>query len=497
MTGKELLSCGFKFFCRWLFLLSVFTPLVSPPSLWQASPVPGMAFKYSSAQLLKLNTHTRPACVSTIRELGLMRRPRYIHRRSRRKFIYYFPQSNHSAPTVPAVWSTTGARCTHHQSTVALDARSTGRGGGLAAIHRQDLELSTIPVPVLSSFECLAFKGKPPLSLTFLLIYRLPKSNPSFIPEFQDLLGTLCTSSANVLVLGDLNIHVDMPSCHSAAEILHQLDCLNLQQHIDAPTHSRGHTLDLVITNSVPIVNLQVRDLGLSDHKAVFMELPLSHSPSSISKHQIHFRATKNIDSDAFTLDLGHVSSGCTALSSVTETVDYYNQSLTSLLDHHAPVKTRTVTFLRSALWYNSALRRMKSAERILERRFKASGLTVHKQAYREHQKAYAKALKDTRSQFFSKLINNNPANSKQLFSTISHLLKPHTSSHLDATVEKQLGESLLRRIDVLCNWVQLDVLLCISEPPIVEECFYQNKLRYLASARTLRIGHRTTGPAR
>ncbi|KAL7390852.1 hypothetical protein ABVT39_000457 [Epinephelus coioides] len=249
--------------------------------------------------------------------------------------------------------------------------------------------LSTIPLPVLSSFECLAFKCKPPLSLTFLLIYCPLKPNPAFLQEFQDLLGTLCTTSANVMILGDLNIHVDTPLCHFAAEFLHLLDYLNLQQHFDAPTDSRGHTLDLVITNSVPIMNLQVHDLGLSDHKAVVMELPFSLSPYSKSKRQIRFTAMKNIDSDALASDLRCVSSGSTALSSVTETVteDLYGHLF-----------------------------------------------TLSPLAYREHQTVYAKSLKDAQSQFYSNVINSNPGISKQLFSTISHLLKPYTSSHLDAT---------------------------------------------------------------
>ncbi|XP_016150225.1 uncharacterized protein [Sinocyclocheilus grahami] len=41
--------------------------------------------------------------------------------------------------------------------------------------------------------------------------------------------------------------------------------------------------------------------------------------------------------------------------------------------------------------WYTYELRKMKTAERVLERHFMASGLPVHKQAYREHQKAYAR----------------------------------------------------------------------------------------------------------
>lgn len=70
-------------------------------------------------------------------------------------------------------------------------ARSTGRGGGLSVIYRSDLDLSLQPLPELSSFECLAFKCKSPSPVLFLLIYRPPKSNPSFITEMSNLLNFL------------------------------------------------------------------------------------------------------------------------------------------------------------------------------------------------------------------------------------------------------------------------------------------------------------------
>lgn len=79
----------------------------------------------------------------------------------------------------------------------------------------------------------------------------------------------------------------------------------------------------------------------------------------------------------------------------------------------------------------------MKTDGRVLKRRLKVSGLTVHWQAYREHQKAHANYLTDVRSQFYSNIINNSHGNSKQHFSTINHILKPQTYSHSEATEER------------------------------------------------------------
>ena len=512
---------------RWLVLALLW---LAASVARQRLPLDSMTLTYSAAQLLRIKSTISLGykIPLAIKELGLLCRPRYIHRSCRKKFVY----NRRHEPCIPSIW-TPVAHLTRHQSAAisgcspcrslagntgrlshtkqdtkrgvdysilrplqrhttstnvkvellntqslnnkssfiqdhiadkhidfmcltetwqqpevysALNeacppgysylekARCTGRGGGLAVVYRSNFDLSPLPLPAYSSFECLAFKCKPSCSFTILLVYRPPKPNPAFIPEIHDILTALCTTSANIIILGDFNIHVDTPSYHLAAEFLHLLDCLTLTQHVVVPTHTRGHTLDLVITNSTLISNLLVSDLGVSDHKAISMEIPILFPPDK-PKRQISFRNLKNINTNSLTFDLQQLSS--VNFQTATDSVNFYNASLSSLLDLHAPVKTRTVTFPHSAPWYTSELRAMKRAGRVLEWRLKVSGLTVHKLAYREHQKAYSKSLSDARSHFYSRLINNNPGNSKRLFSTVNNLLKPHTPLKLDTTQEQ------------------------------------------------------------
>ena len=286
----------------------------------------------------------------------------------------------------PEVFSSLNEACPPGYSYLQR-ARCTGRGGGLAVIYRDTLKLSPLSLPDVSSFEYLAFKSKPPSKINAVLIYRPPKPHPSFITEIHDLLTSLCSLSSNNIILGDMNIHIDNPSSPLAADFLHVLDCLNLTQHVDAPTHTRGRTLDLVITDSPSIKDLSVYDLGVSDHSIISMDISC---PSLLPqpKRDIHFR------------------------------------------------NTRTVSFSRTAPWFTKELRKMKAAGRAIERRVKSSGLVVHKLAYKNHQKAYAAALKEARSIYYSNIINNSPGNSKQLFSTINYLLNPKNQTHTEPTVE-------------------------------------------------------------
>ena len=139
-------------------------------------------------------------------------------------------------------------------------------------------------------------------------------------------------------------------------------------------------------------------------------------SPQNKPKRQIHLWNIKNIKPDAIALDLHRLPSATP--SSVIESVDLYNNTLSHLLDIHAPVKIKTVSFSRSSPWFTSELRKLKAAGRVLERRSKASGLTVHRQIYREHRRAYSKALRDARSTFYSNIINNTPGNSSKIQDT-------------------------------------------------------------------------------
>lgn len=141
----------------------------------------------------------------------------------------------------------------------------------------------------------LAFKSKPPSKINAVLIYRPPKPHPSFIAEFHDLLTSLCSLSSNNIIVSDMNNHIDNPSSPMTADFLNVLDCLNLTQHVDCPTHTRGRNLDLVISDSPSIKNLSVYDLSVSDHSIIAFDVSCP-SPLPKPKRDIHFRNLKNIN---------------------------------------------------------------------------------------------------------------------------------------------------------------------------------------------------------
>ena len=65
---------------------------------------------------------------------------------------------------------------------------------------------------------------------------------------------------------------------------------------------------------------------------------------------------------DAETSDLSHF-------------VNKYNNTLKSLLDTNAPLRTKTITLRPTASWYNEEIRSEKRRRRALERRWRSSKL--------------------------------------------------------------------------------------------------------------------------
>lgn len=83
------------------------------------------------------------------------------------------------------------------------------------------------------------------------MICKPPRNNGKFMEGFAELLSVICTDY-NVLII--------------------TWDWILLASHnmSRGPTHTQGHTLDLVISKDVDILSIYIKDLAISDHFCVF-----------------------------------------------------------------------------------------------------------------------------------------------------------------------------------------------------------------------------------
>ena len=132
-----------------------------------------------------------------------------------------------------------------------------------------------------------------------------PSSTPitdTFFAELSNYLEVVALYKCQIIVAGDLNIHVERGASDLHAVKLHELldsfDCMQHVPHI--PTHQDGGTLDLVITKS----EQQVQDLSVqpsnavSDHSVITWSVDFPYLPPIAEKRDI--RSWARLDRDKF-----------------------------------------------------------------------------------------------------------------------------------------------------------------------------------------------------
>ena len=137
-------------------------------------------------------------------------------------------------------------------------ARSNGQlGGGLGVIIHNDIKFEdhSSELGEFPSFEHIAIRTtKCGLSVWYYLIYRPPPSpvnglsKAQFVLEFAEFLSAIALRPGHMCILGDFNIHMDVNNDSECKQFTSLLASFDLVQHVHGPTHSRGHTLDLIIT---------------------------------------------------------------------------------------------------------------------------------------------------------------------------------------------------------------------------------------------------------
>ena len=86
----------------------------------------------------------------------------------------------------------------------------------------------------------------------------------------------MLSSERFLLIVGDMNIHVDVPDDADAIKFLDLLNCMGLTQHVTTPTHRSGQD-SFVQTSSIS-------DSFLSDHCTVLSELTLRMLATTLKK---------------------------------------------------------------------------------------------------------------------------------------------------------------------------------------------------------------------
>ena len=189
--------------------------------------------------------------------------------------------------------------------------RNNRRGGGVGVLCKDSLKPKVFSKPELQSCEVteyiLNLNSK---SFLISVLYRPPSNGnlnfsvTDFLNEFELYLESLILKNLPIIITGDFNIHFDMPDNHSTVRFIEILNHFGLTNHVNFPTHTSGHILDIFITRDSDRINIPFmeRRSFISDHCLIRCMLDLPKP--SFEKRSISFRKLKTINSDELSADI-------------------------------------------------------------------------------------------------------------------------------------------------------------------------------------------------
>ncbi|XP_068741907.1 uncharacterized protein [Montipora capricornis] len=303
--------------------------------------------------------------------------------------------------------------------------RNYARGGGVALVYIKCVKAKLNSSVNVRSFELIDVQLMSARNLRLAVIYRPPPSSMNsftvglFLDEFSYFLEGLVLALSALLVAGDFNFHVDDQEDDDARRFLQVLELHDLTQHVSHSTHKYVYTLDLIITraNDDLVGKCFVHDPLISDHLAAHVSLRLAKLPPE--RRTMSYRRIHAIDFHELCRDLENSSLVRDAeTSDLSDFVNKYSNTLKSLLDTYAPLRTKTITLRPTASWYNDEIRSEKRRRRALERRWRSSKLECNRLRFQEQSRKVNHLIKATKMEFYSGIIRDR-SDSQTLFNTV------------------------------------------------------------------------------
>ena len=301
--------------------------------------------------------------------------------------------------------------------------------GGLALVHRTAVKFQKRSLGIdITTFEYLfGFASTSKGHFVLLGVYR-PGSqvlSSTFFSDLSQLFERLSTYNCPVVVCGDFNVHVDDRTDVHALHPQQLLESFGYVQHVTGPTHSAGHTLDLVIARSDTEISA-VRVGGMiSDHALINFNLRVKR-PNRVVRW-VTSRAWRRLQRDVFASDLAtsRLCSDLTALENVSfDDLTLYGDSLTSLLDKHYPaVKVRRRT-KQSVMRFDADCREDRRRTRRAERRFRSTCADADQQEWTKKMIDMRAVYENKNNQFWRTEIAASSGNTNQLWKTL-HGVQP------------------------------------------------------------------------
>ena len=305
------------------------------------------------------------------------------------------------------------------------------------SIPHRSVHVRSIQLPIYDCFEHLGVYAQSCGSnLLLIVIYRPGSENitNTFFDDFADLLERVAAYASPLLIVGDVNVHLDDETDSSTIKFQHLLAAHGLVQRVQTATHSGGHTLDVVITRDETQINLlHVDPPVLSDHSLIVGQLEATSLVGVDQVLCVRRRRWRSFDIDEFSHDLQDKVSllmqSPPSECEVGKWFDVYDQLMRILLDKHAPMASVRTKRQQAAPWYDDDCRSAKSSLRKLEKRYRRLQTVESTAEWRCQSHVVRSLFQSKYSAYWSNVVKDCKGDCRALWTNINRLLRHQTTS--------------------------------------------------------------------
>ncbi|XP_072047081.1 uncharacterized protein [Amphiura filiformis] len=359
----------------------------------------------------------------------------------------------------------TGQMCPPGYSFLGVPRNSVHRGGGTACVFKSQvsLEFCEEKLPKSDTFEHSLFYMKNQ-NLYFVVVYRSSslKQMPQYFHDFEIFLNAVDLLPGRSVVLGDFNIHMDMPNENDTKSMLAILESLSFEQLVDEPTHVKGHTLDLVMVkeNDHVVKPYDIHPVHVSDHFLILCDIDFKKQSIVRATNVYKARNFRNIDPVAFEEDL--VFKLNTTDDSMDEAhvdlVQFYNKTCSQVLETHAPAKEKPCTVRIKPEWFNQTVQDARRLRRRSERRWRKTRTEVDRQAYIDSQREAATTISKEKASFYNERLLNCNTKDMYKYKTINALLNKTSRDLPDSSSPATLANDFCKYFIGKVETIRADV---------------------------------------
>ena len=267
--------------------------------------------------------------------------------------------------------------------------------------------------------------------------YRPPSANCEYLDKMCEMLDSACCTNLELYFMADMNVNWELLSCPMRRKLVDICAASGLTQAMNKPTRISFNNdgrrvatcIDHLYLNTPEICSKAISmPIGCSDHNliAITRKTKVPKEGSRIIKK----RSFKAFDEEKYVRDVSNAKiSNILLLEDSEAAFKVFDDTLTGVIDQHAPVRKATVRTVNSP-WLDR-----ETKEHMIERDQAkqialSSGIKSDWQIYCKLRNFVTKLNRRRKKEYYDNIVQEMKHDSKRrLWSTLNVLVKGHTKS--------------------------------------------------------------------